>query len=176
IDGDMRRSNLARRLNVVNSPGLSNYIIDTSLSGIIRSTELSKNLYVIPAGDFPPNPSELLGSEMMKRVIEYLSKNFEYIVFDLPPVQAVADPLVASRFLDGVIVVARDKITRKGELKDTIRQLSFVNANILGVVYNGVGDSSAGRKRKYYNHYYKYGKYYTSSGGDTSKPKSEEQK
>lgn len=154
IDADMRRPKLHRMLGKPLSPGLSNLLV-TKPSGITHGNILHENISFLAAGDIPPNPSELLASPKMKDVIEFVSQHYDFIILDLPPVLVVSDALSVSRYTDGIIVVVRHKITRKREINDTVRQLRFSKAHILGFVYNGSGHSSG----KYYT---RNGKYYKS--------------
>ena len=123
-------------------------------SEVIKRTDLHQNLYVLPAGEIPPNPSELLGSERMKVSLDVLRKDFDYILLDLPPVNAVSDPLIASKLTDGMILVVRQNYSNKRSLAEAVRQLRFVDAKILGFVMTG-SDSGAKGSKKYYKKYYK---------------------
>ena len=121
---------------------------------MIKRTDLHQNLYVLPAGEIPPNPSELLGSERMKVSLDVLRKDFDYILLDLPPVNAVSDPLIASKLADGMILVVRQNYSNKRSLAEAVRQLRFVDAKILGFVMTS-SDSGAKGNKKYYKKYYK---------------------
>ncbi len=101
-------------------------------------------------GVTPPNPSELLNSEKNKRLIASLSNNFDILVFDGAPINGLADSLVMSTLVDGVIVVTAYKETSKTLLEDTKKNLDNVNANIMGIVLNRTNTN----KSKYYGHYY----------------------
>ena len=100
IEADMRLPTLAKRLNLKGDKGISNLLVGMNNgSEVLQTTSLHPNLYVIVAGEVPPNPSELLGSERMKVTIDLLCKSFDYILLDLPPVNAVSDPLVVSKLV-----------------------------------------------------------------------------
>ena len=160
LECDLRLPTMAVRLNLNRSPGLSNL-----LAGMVQGTEalqksgLIKNMYVITSGDIPPNPSELLGSDQIKVVLELLSQAFDYIVLDLPPVSIVSDALVISKLTSGMIVVTRQDYCSKRLLADTIRQLRFVNAKILGLVMTGSRSAAKSYKYKKYGKGSKYGSY-----------------
>lgn len=165
LEGDMRLPTLAKRLNLESTPGLSNL-----LAGLVEGTEalqksgLIKNMYVITSGDIPPNPSELLGSDQIRIVLDLLSQAFDYIVLDLPPVTVVSDALVISKLTSGMIVVVRQDYCSKRLLNDTIRQLQFVDARVLGLVMTGSNSSNGSYKYKKYGKYghtygYGYGRY-----------------
>lgn len=154
IDGDMRLPTLAKRLNITRAPGLSNLLAGLcSGSDVLRASGLHDNLHVITAGDIPPNPSELLGSELMEKVVESLAKNYDYIIFDLPPVTSVSDGLVIAKLLDGLILVVRRNYCDQQSLAETMRQIEFRNAKILGFVLT--------RSEITHKHYKKYKKGYS---------------
>lgn len=149
IDGDMRRSSLAPTLNKPASPGLSNYLVGDA-KDVIHKNVLHENLSVITAGDPPPNPAELIGSSRMKMVLDALSQRYDYVIVDLPPVNLVSDPLVISKYLDGIIVILRHAHSKRREVMEAVRQLKFVQANIVGFVYNGYNKKRSYRRRSYY--------------------------
>ena len=156
IDGDMRRPSVAGVLEMSRTPGLSNLLAGGNAEEIIHFGTLHENLDVLLSGDIPPNPSELLGSERMQTVIGEFSQKYDYVIVDLPPVTAVADPLVMSKLLDGIVVVVRHGYTKKKNVREAVRQLNFSGVRILGFVYNGFRHGST----KYYK---RSGKYYRRS-------------
>lgn len=183
IEGDMRLPTLARRLGFSTSPGLSNLLVGLNtvtdaIQQFVVSMEDGENieLDVIVSGDVPPNPSELLGSSRMQSLLKMLRSRYEYILLDLPPVTAVTDALVASKIVDGMIIIVRNNHAVRDALAETIRQLKLVDCHILGFVFNSAGDSSSGyyggryyRKRGYYGkNYYKKGYYLNSYYADNT--------
>ena len=116
----------------------------------------AKGLDVIFAGKTPPNPSELLASDMFAKLIEKVENFYSFIILDLPPVCEVSDALIVSKLTDGMVMVVRQDYSRSTDLSYAMRQMEYVNAKILGFVYNG-----AGSKTKRYK--YKYGKSYSKS-------------
>ena len=171
VDCDLRRPSVYKNLGLSLTPGLTNYLVNNERD-VIHSGVLHKNLSVITAGDIPPNPSELLGSQRMKETLDLLCERFDYIFLDLPPVLSVSDPLVISKYLDGIIVVTRHNTTRRSDLNETVRQLEFTNVHILGFVYNSYGENTSSYYRsKYYRKgYYKgyYKRHYYSSYANPS--------
>lgn len=165
LEGDLRMPVIAKCLKVKSHAGLSELLTSmvSRMDEVIFPVEQCKGLDVIFCGRTPPNPSELLGSKRMEVLLQELSKHYDYIIVDLPPVGAVSDALVLSKKLSGMIVVVRNNITTQPELADTIRQLQYTDARILGFVYNDADTSGHGYGKKYYKKYYKYG-YYSSSG------------
>jgi capsular exopolysaccharide synthesis family protein len=169
IEGDMRLPTMAKRLNLTAKPGLSNLLVGlNSVGGAIQEfqADLGDKILtfdVMVSGDIPPNPSELLGSSRMENLMEKLKERYEYIILDLPPVTAVTDAVLASRIVDGMVVVVRSDHAVRGALAETMRQLNMANARVLGFVFNGAASDGGGYyKGKYYKKgYYKKG-YYTS--------------
>jgi len=127
-----------------------------SIKDIILKTEI-ENLWIIPSGVVPPNPSELLDSNRMKVLIEELKKVFDVVLFDTPPVLAVVDALVIGSLADGVVLIVQPgKTTRKPFLR-AAEELRRANAKIIGVLFN----QAVVRKGDYYYvDYYKYRREY----------------
>lgn len=156
IEGDMRLPVLTKRLRVVKSPGLSDLLAGhSSGNDVLQNSGLLPNLKVITAGTTPPNPAELLDSNNMQVTLETMRGYFDVVIVDLPPVTAVSDALAVSKYLDGIMIVVRQNYCDKKSLAETVRQLRFSQAKILGFV---VSDSDL-QKKKYYNSK-KYGKEY----------------
>lgn len=151
IDADLRRPAVARLLMENGTPGLSNV-----LAGIVSEEEAIRSsayegLDVLFAGDIPPNPAELLGSPRMAQLIEKLSKRYDYILVDTPPVNVVSDTGIVANVLNGVLVLARQDKSRKDNLKRAMDSLKLAGANVIGCVLNGVPRESK-TTYGYYNH------------------------
>ncbi len=172
IDGDMRLPTVHTKLSLTGSPGLSNL-----LAGLcdereaLRVSKYYNNWYILPAGDIPPNPSELLGSERMHHVIDRFSELFDYIVLDLPPVNIVTDALVVAPWTDGLLLVVRQNFTTGRALHDCMYQVERVKAHFLGFIMTDadLGElayKKYGRYGKYrrYSRYGRYGKGYGYGG------------
>lgn len=158
VEADMRRPNLARRLAIDPTPGLSNLLVGLCREeDVVQDVGLLENLKVITSGDVPPNPSELLGSERMSTVVSALSQNFDFIIFDLPPVNAVSDGLVISRLIQGMIVVVRQDYSNRQDLTAALRQLEYLHIKVLGFVMTH-GSASGGRYGRH-GRYGRYGRY-----------------
>lgn len=138
IDADLRRPSLAKAIDVPMVPGLSNLLVDEKAENAIHPGVLHPNMSVLLAGNIPPNPSELVGSQKMKHLLDDFAPYFDFVIVDLPPVNSVSDPLAASKHVDGMIVVVRHGHTRRKDIAEAIRQLELVNAKIFGFVYNGI--------------------------------------
>lgn len=161
IEGDMRAPTFNSRLRLRQTQGLSNVLAGL---GTIRETMcksgLHENLSILTAGELPPNPAELLGSERMTALVNLLREMFDYIVIDLPPVTVVADALAVSGTLDGMLVVVEEGVCTKRELSDAMHRLEMISGKILGFVVTHA-ESASGRygKKKYGGRYgYGYGK------------------
>lgn len=156
IDGDLRIPSVAKKMEIASSPGLTDMLMnyETQQLNFFKS-KLLNDWYILPSGDLPPNPSELLSSHRMEMVLKALSEKFDYIVVDLPPVNLVSDALAISNYITGMIVVIREDYTEKKELENCFRQLRLSNVNVLGCVMN---ESKSGKGS--YSKYKKYSKYY----------------
>lgn len=159
IDGDLRIPSVAKKMNIRSSPGLTDILMEKNACPIEAfKSSLLDNWFIMPSGDIPPNPSELLGSKRMATALEHLKQEFDYIIIDLPPVNLVSDALSIAGLISGMIVVIREEYTEKRELERCFRQLKLASANILGCVMNESksGGGSYGKYRKYrYYRYYK---------------------
>lgn len=138
IDADLRRPAMARLMVESTTPGLSNVLAGLSTEEEAIRKEVYPNLDVLYSGDIPPNPSELLGSERMIALINKLSKEYDYILVDTPPVNIVSDVCVVASLLDGVLLLARQGRSRKDSVKRAVSHLKLTGANLLGCVFNGV--------------------------------------
>ena len=153
LDADMRMSNVHKVLKIQPAPGLSNLLVGLNNTHFVQPSGIHKNLSVITAGDVPPNPSELLSAKRMQAVLSLLSEKMDFIIIDLPPVDAVADALIVSKLTDGMVVVVRQNYVDKRVLDNTVRQLRFHNANILGFVVNCTEIEKKYYKKSYYKDY-----------------------
>lgn len=169
IDCDMRRPTLADKLGIKKQPGLSGYLTGQhKLEGLMQMCNLKNDeeaFDVIAAGQNPPNPIELLSSEKMTSFLAECRKTYDYIILDLPPVGEVSDALAVAKETDGMLLVVRQNYCDRLVLKDTARQFEFINAKILGVVYNCTTESSTRYGKGYYKKYYRryYRRYYSRS-------------
>ena len=168
IDTDMRKPRIHKIFNKEeNGFGVSNFLSGhAELKSIVKKTEIP-NLSYIPAGPIPPNPSELIGSNLFKVMMESLGKSFDHIVLDSPPVLGFADSIVLSTMVDGIILVALSGKTPKETLQRAKEVLHQVNAKILGVVINRV---NIHRNGDGYYYYYRYNHYYGKEGGRKKLP------
>lgn len=148
VDCDLRRPSIHKKFKVSNLAGLSDVIIGKSdLSKVMH--RYNKNLVLLTSGKIPPNPSEMLSSKSMENLLEKLEENFDYVILDTPPVQAVTDSQILSTKADGTILVVRAERTKKESVNNAINLLKKVNANVIGTVLNGT-DLSRNKYQYYY--------------------------
>ncbi len=158
IDADLRKPRLHRIFSEENGVGLSNFLSgNIGLEAVIKKTEIP-NLYYIPSGPIPPNPSELISSNLFKSMVQSLSERFDHLVFDSPPVLGFADSVILSTAVDGMILVAVGGKTPRETLQRAKDLLLQVNAKILGVVINRVNIERSEYGYYYYRYHYYYGK------------------
>ena len=152
IDCDLRLGRTHKIFGVSNKKGLSNLLVEQDVvdcSEYIRKTDI-ENLYVIPRGTVPPNPSELLNSANFKKVVSFLEENFDHIIFDGVPVNGLPDSLIVASIVSRVIVVSSAKYTKIEELMETKKALEKIDANIAGVVVNRTSQTKRGKYSNYY--------------------------
>ena len=152
IDSDLRLGRIHKVFGVSNKQGLSNLLVEpdvTKCDDYIKKTEI-ENLFVIPRGTVPPNPSELLNSSNTRKVIEFLKENFDRIIFDGVPINGLPDSLIVAGIVDRVIIVSAANYTKIDDLNDTKKALEKIDANIAGVLLNKVYNSKRGKYTYYY--------------------------
>lgn len=158
---DIRKPGLNKVFNIPRKErGITQYLSDSEkdLMEIIQPSDLSKNLYILPGGTVPPNPTELLARDGLEKAIEILKTNFDYVILDTAPIGMVTDTLLIGRVADLSVYVCRADYTRKAEYT-LINELSN-NKKLpnLCTVINGLDLQK--KKYGYYYGYGKYGKYY----------------
>lgn len=162
IDADLRRPSVLRGLSLETTAGGLVEVLTGQVSVEDVLVEgAAKGFTVLPSGRIPPNPAELLGSPQMADLIDYLTRRFDYIIIDSPPVLPVTDSMLLSRYVDGVVLVVKGKATPRKVIKDAYERLASVGAHQLGVVLNDV--DVRGGDYYYYNRYY-YSYYQTGEG------------
>lgn len=135
VDGDMRRPMLAKYLDVVGTVGFSSVLSGgASISEVLQETK-TPGLSVLTSGPVPPNPSELLGSQAAKKVLDELREKFDYVIVDSSPLVAVTDAAILAKSADGVLIIARYGQTKRDQLAHAIKSLDDVDAVLLGAVF-----------------------------------------
>ena len=162
IDADMRKSRAHEAFRLPSTPGLSNVIVGNArASEAVRRTDVD-NLWFLPAGVQPPNPSELLGSKRFGDFMATLKTHFDWVVVDTPPVMAVTDCCVAAHVTQAVVFVVGAEMTSRHVARRALEQLEHSKARVVGVVLNRVDLEHNGY---YYSQYYRkeYSDYYSHS-------------
>jgi non-specific protein-tyrosine kinase len=158
LDADLRRPMQHVVFGLNSKPGLTELLLEENLADesddtavvekFIQKTGVS-NLDVLVSGTIPHNPSELLGSFRMKAALDLLSTKYDFLIIDSPPVLALADSLILSAQIDGVILVAQANRTKRRQLKLTVEKLREVDAPLVGVTLN-----RGSQKEEGYSYYY----------------------
>ncbi len=158
IDADMRKPRIHKVFGKENGVGLSSFLSgNADLEAVVQKSKIP-DLYYIPSGPTPPNPSELLGSVLFKKMIEGLGSRFHYLIIDSPPLLAFSDSVIISTNVDGVVMVVIGGKTPRETLKRSKEVLLQVDARILGVVINRARVRGAEYGSYYHRYYYYYGK------------------
>ena len=163
IDCDLRKPNLHNILSASRDPGLTNVIMgEVPWRDAVQTTAVT-NLSFLPSGPIPPNPTELLGSQQMRELMEAVKAEFGIVLLDSPPVVAVTDAALLSSIVDGTLLVVELGRARAQAVNRAVDLLQNVQARLLGVVANNV--VSTGFRYDY--GYYAY--YYSTEGGERRK-------
>ncbi|MBP1241443.1 capsular exopolysaccharide synthesis family protein [Frigoribacterium sp. PvP120] len=134
IDADLRRPRVGQYMGLEDAAGLTDLLIGRAdLADVVQPWGRGQ-LHVLPAGQIPPNPSELLGSRAMQELIGQLEQQFDYVLFDAPPLLPVTDAAILSKSASGAIVVVAAGKTHKGQLSGAVAALESVGAPIAGFV------------------------------------------
>ena len=153
VDADMRKPTQRRLWKVDVSTGLCDFLAKIWKLEVVKVKELP--LWIVCTGTIPPNPSELLASDRMKRFVEECAKRYDYVIIDTPPINTVADAQIISTFVDGVVLVAKSGNTTSDELNTAIEAVSRAGGNLCGVLLNDLNMKSVK-----YSYKYKYGDKY----------------
>ncbi|MBN1150812.1 polysaccharide biosynthesis tyrosine autokinase [candidate division WOR-3 bacterium] len=169
VDTDMRRPVLHNVFSADRTPGLVDYLFElTKIEEVLKPTEV-ENLSLIPCGTIPPNPSEVIASEKMNFLIEKGLENFDFIVFDSPPILAVTDAVILSKKTEGTVLVVRAEKTDREAAKAAIKSLRNIEAEIKGAVFNSVDMTGKYGYGYYYRYYYQYQYGHDGEGVDSAK-------
>ncbi|EWT02785.1 capsular biosynthesis protein [Intrasporangium oryzae NRRL B-24470] len=151
LDGDLRNPSVAKSMGLEGSVGLTTILLGRAEPGDVIQQWRDTSLYVLAAGQIPPNPSELLGSEAMSQLFQKLSQDFDFILVDSPPINPVIDAVLLNRLTRGLVMVVAADRTRRKDLENALHALDTVDVAVSGFALNlatGGADSS-----------YKYGTY-----------------
>lgn len=159
VDADMRKGRQYTIFEVSPRPGLSNYLsgfdsntgeeISDDLADYIQDTQVP-NLYIIPAGNIPPNPSELLISTKMVSLLDRLKEICDLVIIDGTPCELVTDAIILSRIVDSTVIVTAHKQTKKDDLQKIVTNIQNVGGKIAGIVLNKIPVSVKKYEQSYY--------------------------
>jgi tyrosine-protein kinase Etk/Wzc len=136
VDADLRRPTLHTIFGTPREPGLTQVLVGQKvLAEALQETSV-KGLSLLTAGVLPPNPAELLGSPVMRELLETMAEGFDMVILDTPPVMAASDSSVLASMVDGVVLVVRAGRTERGMAQQAVRQLTSVGARVLGAALN----------------------------------------
>ena len=156
VDCDLRRPRIHEVFGLDKEPGLSQLILGyNGVEDVIRTSPV-ENLSIVSSGTPPPNPSELLGSERMREVLEDLRGRFDLVVLDTPPVLLAPESAVLATVADGVVLVVRAGVTQRAAAQEAAQQLRTVSANLVGAVLNDPDAKLSGYSSYYAYRYYGY--------------------
>ncbi len=182
IDADLRKPRLHRYLGMKKDVGLSSVLASQTTIDKAICKNVRLGLDLLPSGELPPNPAELLSSDAMRELLDELSNEYDYIFIDTPPVTVVTDAVALSPLVDGIVVVVRQNYTDHESLASAINLLNIARAKVLGFFVNDAVTVRAGygySRYKYKNGYrsgYKYGYKYDYSEYDIQQKEREESK
>lgn len=152
VDCDLRRGRQHKIFNIDNEQGLSNLLlddVDKNYKKYIKKTRY-ENIYVLPMGIVPPNPSELLASAKNKQLVKLLKQKFDLVIYDGVPVGGLTDSIIMADLVDKIVIVSAYKITPVEFLANTNKALEKFKDKIAGVILNKFPSS----KDHYYSKYY----------------------
>lgn len=163
VDADMRRGHLNEYIGGRRAPGLSDYCAgQAQVDDVLRRTVID-GLYVVPTGQIPPNPAELLLTDRFARLIASLSKNFDHVVIDTPPILVVTDAAIVGKLAACTLLVLKAGTHPLPMIQETAARLQNAGVKVRGTIFNQVGRAGAYGYR--YGYQYRYAYQYKSIGG-----------
>ncbi len=160
IDCDLRDPSIHRALHVKDTDKVSLtelLLQQTTPDKVSVFKDPKLKFSFLPVGEIPPNPSELLGSRRMEKLLNAFDKPYDFVICDTPPVSVVTDAALLSSYCDGVLMVVRQNYADKEQVHTAIRNLEAVHANVMGVVLNQYDIEADIRSNKErYDYYYQY--------------------
>lgn len=159
-DCDLRRGMIAKRLHISATEGMTSVLTrQMPVEAAIQECPGVPGLYVLPDGPRSPDPAVLVGSDEMRRLIDTCRENFDFVILDAPPVLGIADGLELGQMCDGVLLVARERVSNSKAVKETAAMMAAANLTVVGFVYNDVDPRASGygygyAYRNYYHSYY----------------------
>ena len=169
VSCDFRRPTTEQFFYVNNMIGLSDVLMGRNSLKSALQRPMDEELLILTSGKMPPNPSELLGSEKMRELLDSLKEWADWVIVDSPPLLAVADPAAVARWVDGVLVVTRGGTSTRDAATKAVELLEKVGARIIGAVVWGLPEVGASKAYGYYHGTYHYSGYYTAQVPGRSK-------
>ncbi|WP_435199857.1 polysaccharide biosynthesis tyrosine autokinase [Janibacter sp. GS2] len=152
VDADLRNPSVAQTMGLEGSVGLTTVLLgEAEVTDVVQQWG-DTQLYVLPAGQIPPNPSELLGSDPMRDLLSHLSRDYDFVLIDSPPILPVIDAIVVERLAGGLLMVVGVNRTRKSELAIALKQLSTVGATVSGFARNFVPSNPTDNRYGYHRY------------------------
>lgn len=162
IDSDMRNPCIHRMFSIPVKNGLSEILAGLTDNISVANTDV-ENLSVLTAGKIPPNPTELLASDRMDKLLDFVKGQYDCVFIDTPPINLVTDATVFAEKSTGYIVIVKTETTAINEVKTAVNNIQKIGGNILGFVMNDLNS----KKKKYYYYSKKYGYSYNYNYNDS---------
>lgn len=150
IDADLRKPMIYKAMGFSNTPGLTNVLTGLSTFEEAVNETAFPNLHVLCAGISVPNPGELLTCGEMASFLKSIEDKYDYILFDTPPINAVADALPLIQLSDGAVMVVRQNYSTTTSLDSTMQRIELINGKVLGFIFNDVSEETNAKYGKYY--------------------------
>lgn len=151
IDADMRNPTIHRMFAQTSKNGLSEILAGLTDSITVSKTDID-NLSILTSGKIPPNPTELLSSPRMDKLLDFVREHYDYVFIDSPPINLVTDATVFAQKATGYVIIIKTDVTRLPELRNTVSNIENIGGSILGFLINDANSA----KKKYYSYYRKY--------------------
>ena len=155
IDADMRNPSLHKLFSLHSKNGLSEILAGLTDNISVSKTDVD-NLSILTAGKIPPNPTELLASDRMDKLLGFVREHYDCVFIDTPPINIVTDATVFAQKTTGYIVIVKTDTTKVPEVKTAVQTLESIGSSILGFILNDANSD----KNKYYSYYRKYSRSY----------------
>ena len=155
IDADMRNPSLHKLFSLHSKNGLSEILAGLTDNISVSKTDVD-NLSILTAGKIPPNPTELLASDRMDKLLGFVREHYDCVFIDTPPINIVTDATVFAQNTTGYIVIVKTDTTKVPEVKTAVQTLESIGSSILGFILNDANSD----KNKYYSYYRKYSRSY----------------